>query len=261
MKPDNPDFYVGYQPKMPVRLGRRIKTITIGLVGAGALLAGLLLAGQSPFDASTFEFLNQKHFDGIYASYPYPSLLVEQDGQVTRYLLVAPGKIGFQVDSTETGGLPDGAVISMDGTLIYRDEGQMIEVVPESLRMDAAATAGSQVPPPEWLELGAVTLYGEIVDTKCFLGVMNPGAGKVHRECATLCIRGGVPPGFLVRDSEDRSAVLMLVGSDGRALNNEVLDFVAEPLQIHGELSKSLSGTLVLRAEPSDFVRYTEVRQ
>jgi hypothetical protein len=29
-----------------------------------------------------------------------------------------------------------------------------------------------------------MTLTGEIVDSKCYLGVMNPGQGKVHRDCA-----------------------------------------------------------------------------
>ena len=55
-----------------------------------------------------------------------------------------------------------------------------------------------------------VTLRGEIVDSKCFLGVMVPGAGRTHKECASLCVRGGIPPALFVRDRHGRSALLLL---------------------------------------------------
>jgi hypothetical protein len=51
-------------------------------------------------------------------------------------------------------------------------------------------------------------LRGEIVDTKCYLGVMTPGEDKVHRGCAVRCISRGVPPAFLVRDASADSRIL-----------------------------------------------------
>jgi hypothetical protein len=92
------------------------------------------------------------------------------------------------------------------------------------------------------------------VDTKCHLGVMNPGQGKVHRECAVRCISGGAPPGFLVRDANGETRLLLLTGADGRALGREVLDFVAEPVTIRGQLVK-LGTTLILKSEPRNFHR------
>lgn len=50
--------------------------------------------------------------------------------------------------------------------------------------------------------LGEFTLQGEIVDSKCYLGVMRPGNTKTHRACAVRCIAGGVPPVLLVRDAQ-----------------------------------------------------------
>jgi hypothetical protein len=41
---------------------------------------------------------------------------------------------------------------------------------------------------------GLVKLTGEIVDSKCFLRVIAPGSGKTHKECASLRLRGGIPP-------------------------------------------------------------------
>ena len=107
------------------------------------------------------------------------------------------------------------------------------------------------------IDLGRVTLRGEIVDTKCYLGVMNPGEHKVHRDCAVRCISGGVPAAFIVRDASGDSRILLLAGEDGRALNREVLPFVAEPLEIPATLIRTGS-MLTIKANPAQFRRITE---
>jgi hypothetical protein len=79
-----------------------------------------------------------------------------------------------------------------------------------------------------------VTVTGEIVDSKCYLGVMNPGQGKVHRDCAARCLSGGIPPIFVTTDGREQ---FLLVGLDGRALGRDALrEFVAEPITIRGDL-------------------------
>jgi hypothetical protein len=83
---------------------------------------------------------------------------------------------------------------------------------------------------------------------------MNPGNGKVHRDCAARCISGGVPPAFLVFDAEGESRVVLLTGADGRPLSHEILPFAGEPLEISGELV-SANATLILKADPSGFRR------
>jgi hypothetical protein len=97
--------------------------------------------------------------------------------------------------------------------------------------------------------LGAVTLTGEIVDSKCYLGVMNPGRTKVHRDCAARCISGGIPPALVTSDG-----FYMLVGGDGRPLNHELLQWVAETIEVHGNLERS-GEALTLRTDPADFRR------
>jgi hypothetical protein len=59
---------------------------------------------------------------------------------------------------------------------------------------------------------------------------------------------------LLVKDAGGETRSLILVGSDGRKLNSEILDFVAEPITVTGELLQS-GETLILRAEPRSFVR------
>jgi len=68
------------------------------------------------------------------------------------------------------------------------------------------------------------------------------------------CISGGIPPVLLVRDTAGRATYLMLVGPEGRMVNKEVLDLVAEPVEITGTLARQHE-LLVLRADPLDIQR------
>jgi hypothetical protein len=42
------------------------------------------------------------------------------------------------------------------------------------------------------------------------------------------------------------------VGADGRSINGEILDFVARPIQITGEVERQ-GQLLILQADPSSF--------
>jgi len=242
----NEDFYVGYSPKAPVGLGRAVARIAAGIVLAGSIAGIFLIFGQPPFATKQFEFGVYQDYVGVVEEWPYPILVTDR----ASFLLVAPGKHGL-TDAVK--GLQDKRV-HLKGSLIERVPDRMIEVVPESI---AADTPQSQTAPRSAVDLGPVTLRGEIVDTKCYLGVMNPGEHKVHRDCAVRCISGGVPPAFLARDASGDARILLLVGEDGRALSKEVFPFVAEPLEISGNLVRTGS-TLTLKASPLQFRRITE---
>jgi len=107
---------------------------------------------------------------------------------------------------------------------------------------------------PQTISLGKQTLVGEIVDSKCFLGVMNPGQLTPHRACAIRCISGGVPPVLLVRQKDGPAAYLLLVSTDGKPVNKAVLNLVAEPVEITGEVQRQ-GELLILRADPSTYRR------
>ena len=133
----------------------------------------------------------------------------------------------------------DGKQVRLQGQLIYRDGGTMVEIVPGSIAALDAATVVQEAT----RDLGAVTLTGEIVDSKCYLGVMNPGQGKVHRDCAARCLSGGIPPILIVHGvvhggiTTGGYGQLLLVGLDGRVLGRDALrEFVAEPITIRGSL-------------------------
>lgn len=226
------DFYVGYLSKAPPELARFVRRIIVALGFLGVTVALVSVLGQEPFANSAFEFGKLETFNGILEARPYPTLMVERPGETaqqdkySRYLLVAPGKHG----ADDLVARFDGQHVRLQGQLIYRQSGTMVEIVPGSITPLEDAPAS----PEAIRDLGAVTVTGEIVDSKCYLGVMNPGSGKVHRDCAARCLSGGIPPIFISGDGEDQ---FLLVGPDGSALGRDALrDFVAEPLTIRGEL-------------------------
>ena len=74
--------------------------------------------------------------------------------------------------------------------------------------------------------LGGATLAGEIIDPKCYFGAMKPGEGKIHKACATLCLRGGIPPMFMTTDEQGRHVYYLLTKPDGRGSNHDKLQRV-----------------------------------
>ena len=103
---------------------------------------------------------------------------------------------------------------------------------------------------PEQSDKGTVELTGEIVDTKCFLGVMVPGSGKTHKECASLCLRGGIPPALYVEDRAGHSSLLLLVGPTGEPIGATALQAAGEAISLTGSIRRR-GGWLVLRTDPT----------
>jgi hypothetical protein len=227
------EFYVGYAPKMPIGLRVFVRSVVVGLGLLAITVAIVLLSGQTPFAESTFEFGQSRSFEGILETTPYPILAVERPGAIgsnpkySRYLLVASGKHGadmlFEGMNTKR--------VHLKGQLIYRAGQTMIEVEPSSIQTFANVEAGSD----QFHSLGRISVKGEIVDSKCYLGVMNPGMGKVHRDCASRCISGGVPPIFVSSTGDQ----FLLVGPDEKAFPRHALrSFIAESITLRGELLK-----------------------
>ncbi len=238
----NSDFYVGYQPAASTSVRRTIRAVALLLAGLCLVVAVVLIVTQGPFAASRFEYGVYRDYDGELVEWPYPALITSNG----HYLLVGPGKFG--VADLVRG--HDGSRVRLRGSLIARGQDQMLEIDPASFQVVSRNALSTR----QVTDLGPVMFTGEIVDTKCHLGVMNPGDGKVHRDCAARCISGGAPPGFLVRDAAGETRLLLLTRSDGRPIGREVLDYVAEPIRITGRLERS-GTTLVLLAEPKDFHR------
>ena len=248
------EFYIGYLPKAPGGIARFTRRTVIGLILLGAVVSVLVVVGQKAFYPSTFEFLQYRTFEGVLYESPYPVLRVMRPGSTgelptySNYYLVNEGKFGAQ----EAAAGLNGQSVTLEGALIYRDDQVMIEIKPGTLTGASSAPSGSV----EQTTLGEFTLRGEIVDSKCYLGVMNPGDHKTHKSCAVRCISGGVPPLFVVKGTRDEITYLMLVGENGEMIHKEVLDVVAEPLEITGTVVRE-GDLLIIKANPASFRRLT----
>jgi len=259
---DTDPFYIGWQAQAPRPLRACLRGIVLILLSVAALLGAGLSLAQRTIGVSVFDWGRVQSFSGILQAQPYPHLLVPRPGAASgpeafsRYYLVQTFKHGL--DPAQVNRLA-GRHVTLQGTLIYRDTQTMIEVVPGTLAAAEANQAGSPettgvMAPAPAVPLGRQTLVGEIVDSKCYLGVMNPGSRIPHRACAIHCIRGGIPPVLLVRPPDGSSFCLLLVSASGQPVNREVLDMVAEPVEITGDVERQ--GTLlILRADPANYRR------
>ncbi len=253
-----PEFYIGWQGTAPPRTGAFARTVVLSLAALAAVVAAVAALAQRPAGDAIFEFGQRANFKGLFRQSPYPHLLVPRPGSTgddaafSRYYLVSQFKFGVPVEAAAAF---DEKWVSLDGTLIYRGDQTMIELVPNTLE---AAVPGEDIPlaPAPPADLGTFTFQGEIVDSKCYLGVMNPGNLETHRACAVRCISGGIPPVLLVRQENGAPIYLLLTGPGGDSVNQEVLDLVALPVEITGDLTRQ-GDMLTLKADPATYKRLT----
>ncbi len=236
------DFYIGYLPKAPARLARFTR-MTVVVVAGVALAGGAALAVALPyFGAGVFEFGMPREFKGTLRCAAAPVLATPE----ADYLLVGGGKTRVAPEICGASGND----VTLRGTLIRRDGRQLLEVT------DAPKKGSPAGPETAEVALGRFTLTGEIVDSKCYFGVMNPGEGRAHRACAVQCLRGGVPAIFVARDRAGATTHLLVTGPTGEAINAALLRWTGESVEASGEVVRQ-GRWLVWKIEPASlkFVR------
>jgi hypothetical protein len=227
MKPTDDDaFYVGYLPQAPVATARFMRRVVI-VIGVGAMFSGIVLAVLLPyFGAGVFEFGRTTSFSGTLRCEKGSAHLETAEAD---FLLVGYGKNGI---APEICGAGDRGV-AVRGTKIQRDGRKLIEVIDVKDRdvgpVERRASAS----------LGRFTLTGEIVDSKCYFGVMNPGEGRMHRACAELCLRGGIPAVLVARDRSGGVAHLIVSDGDRTDVNSRLLRWVGQPIEVTGEVFRT----------------------
>jgi hypothetical protein len=222
------EFYVGYLPVPPglKRFARRV-VAAAGVVAAGVAI--ILVLEQSPFAPASFEYRDYRDFRGVLVTRPYPAL-VAPGGKP--WLLAGPGKRGFSAPAALAG-----RVVHLRGERIANGADRMLEVLGGAMSDEGYGDSPAEV------DLGRAELTGEIVDSKCYFGVMNPGRGKVHRDCAARCLSGGIPPALLVSDASGQVETVLIAN-----FRRDLLEHVAEPVTLRGRLAQ-LSGRLILDPE------------
>ena len=239
------DFYIGYLSKAPKSYSGFTKRIIILLFIIIPALAISIVWYQRVFSTAIFEFGNHTKLTGKVSKDPVPMIKIA-DGKdnfgnkvYKTVLLVGYGKNGAKgiLEEIEMGGVSfQNEIVTLSGTLLYGDGKTLLELAKGSSFVKAADDSDNITFSRE--VFGHTVLKGEIIDPKCYFGVMKPGEGKPHRSCAIRCISGGIPPVLAVKNEKGDSNYFLILRMEGGAINQLVLDYVAEPVELEGELEK-----------------------
>ncbi|MCR9285916.1 MAG: hypothetical protein NXI23_00855 [Bacteroidetes bacterium] len=242
------EFYIGWQPEAPDSFAKKSKKTTIILGVLILILAGAIVFSQRGFATAFFEFGNQTTVEGVLVLEPVPMLRVN-DGKTVfgremnhHVLLVGFGKAGARKTIHDIERRDDiyrsleNNKVRIKGTLIYKDGKSVLEMT-EGINSIIAIGGKEEYDIREDF-YGDKTLKGEIIDTKCYFGVMKPGHGKPHRSCAIRCISGGIPPAFWIKNEAGENEYLMMLDEKGQQLGEEILDYVGESISICGKVEK-----------------------
>jgi hypothetical protein len=238
-EPEDGAFYIGWMPKAPKTFAKHVKKVLLILFPVALIIAYLLSTSQKKFSTANFEYGKLTEVKGIYYNKPVPMLKVfDKNNLSMTILLVGYGKHGAETAIMELekakGISLNGKEVTLKGTLIYGDGKTLLQIDKNDdpiVNIGAGSTFQLQQK-----DLGTQTISGEIIDPKCYFGVMKPGEGKVHRDCAIRCILGGIPPVLHVQNEKGESNYYLIVGPNGEKINEAVQDIVAEPVSIEARV-------------------------
>ena len=243
----NSEFYIGYAQKVPPGIRNFLFGLLPALVALAALLGFWLPGVHNQYGLGAFDAA--KDFQGVLMAQPVPHLAVPRQGNTSgggaysRYLLSALNKQLFDPQALKD---LSGQWVNLTGLPVYRDQ---LTLLASRGATAAEPPAGGPLTPPDGKSLGEFTLSGQIVDSKCYLGVMKPGESATHRNCAIRCISGGVPPALRVQNTAGDLMYLALIGRDGQAINNRILSRIGDPVEVTGE-DMQYDDLYVLLADP-----------
>ena len=229
------EFYIGYQQRAPKGVSKFVKPTIVVLLLVVGTLAWMLGVNQKGFINSTYEYYQQTEISGLLIREPVPAIQVflENDHKGTPLLQTIPivqfGKIGGMELADEY----SGSWVEAKGFLIYYDGKALLEISdPQDIKISSDSPP-TKMTSLEQVQYGSETsITGEILDAKCFFGVMKPGHGKPHRSCAIRCISGGIPAVFYTKNDQGNTTYKMLVLESGST--RDLADFVGEQVEITG---------------------------
>ena len=219
---DEPPFYVGYLP-----LPRRLRGFLIGVV-AVLVLADVAVAlaafrARPAHPTGGFGQDGLVAYQGIFQLRPYP-------------LLRLPDRTVLLVGADKHGAPPgldalDGAPVEAQGYPILRGDMTLLQLEGLPHRLDHAVAA---VPSPEAGRDARIA--GEIIDSKCYVGAMDPGEGKTHKNCGALCVLGGIPPLLAVRGAGPHPQWYILADMSGGPIGAKAAPFIADAIELSGRI-------------------------
>ncbi|MBC7767435.1 MAG: hypothetical protein H7124_01470 [Phycisphaerales bacterium] len=235
-------FFVGWSAETPRADRRFLLGASLGLIAGGGILGASLAMNRRPIGDGVWDQGTPHTLRGLVSRTPYPVLRTRGlDGEVRSVFLASSGKTTPNIDARYFD-----CAVDVSGTLITRGRNAMMAVADVQAAPSGFDTG--DLGAPTAVDRGPVMLVGEILDAKCWFGAMRPGYGRVHKACAALCARGGLPLAFCqIGACGDGSDAPLLLDENGLAFGRAVLPLVADPVTIQGRLV-AVGDVLQLRA-------------
>ncbi len=234
------EFYIGWQDEAPAGFRKIGISFFIVTLVFGIAFALFFVRAEKGFVDSYFDYGHLIEVKGQLVTKPVPALLTVENGERKTIPLVGFGKFGagsvlegFRSRLKE--GLSDYEV-TIRGTYFEYQDKRWMELTEgaESLVNFVSATQ----PDRKITKQGGITLSGEIIDPKCFFGVMNPATKAVHRSCARRCISGGIVPVLAIREKGQFVDYYFLEEAESRDIFKDILPYVGLPITITGEVTR-----------------------
>ncbi|MEP5613591.1 MAG: hypothetical protein ABJP45_15170 [Cyclobacteriaceae bacterium] len=223
------DFYIGWSGASGT--SRKFMTkFYYSFLGLMLLLVVLFTWLERPFSNSMFAYGEQIELEGYLIENPVIALRIKNGDQFEILPLVGFGKMGPH--AALVGLLGGNYHIQVRGTLISHKGKRFLELTDGRSAVLSSRTSGEMDHTPTLI--GAMKIKGEIMDPKCFFGVMKPGYGKVHRSCAIRCISGEIPPVLAIRNGDDFDEFYFLTDMEGKMLKEDLLSYVGKSITISG---------------------------
>ncbi|MBC5838854.1 Rieske 2Fe-2S domain-containing protein [Flavobacterium muglaense] len=238
------DFFIGWLGKIPNSYQSTLRFFVPSLFIISILLIVIISNSTNKIRFSSYDYYKTLSFEGELLLKPFPMLRVlemdkNRNPKVVLYPLVNEGKFGAdQSVQAFLSQYPNEkrVFVQIQAKIIERDGQVAMELMNKKNNIKKIKFNASITP----LVFGKpkdTIMKGQIIDPKCYLGVMNPGEGKPHRSCAINCIKGGIMPAFITENSQAKNYYI-LIGNDGKKVNNAILFAVAEPIEIKGKVQK-----------------------
>lgn len=223
------EFFVGYLDA-PAGISAFYKTVIPVLLVVALGFSFWASSSQTSVGEGVWDLSGEVEISGYLTVDPYPVIHIPGE-QPRSVILVEQTKMGAGDKAAEYAD----QWVTISGFAITRGDWTMLQLVPTST-FTVLTEGGAS--PIESVAMGEVELTGEIIDSKCFLGVMKPGAGKAHRACAAMCLRGGIPPMLVVKNAQGEKYGFMLMNEDGSSASIDLADQVAVPVTLSGRMEQ-----------------------
>lgn len=254
------EFYIPYiEGSLGKKTKRKLKYFIFLSILFIITAAILFSFSQNPFKNSTFELSSNTKITGTYHEDPYPMLRVEISKNTFKNILL----LGFGKSSanpfleklqSEVKDL-NNKVLSIEGNLIYYNGKTLLQITDDE-KVILVSDTRQNLPIKEMIS--EMTLQGEIIDPKCYFGVMKPGFGKIHRSCAVRCISGGIPPVLATTDENNISKYYLITDKEGNAIGKGILPFIGKPSRLKGIVEQH-EDWFILKIDPENISILSEL--